>query len=55
MFQYDLKYVNKITFLGDVKLFIDTIATVLKHSDIGNGNEKPTALNVEREMKKESI
>lgn len=54
-FQYDLKYVNKITFLGDVKLFIDTIATVLKHSDIGNGNEKPTALNVEREMKKESI
>lgn len=54
-FQYDLKYVNKITFLGDVKLFIDTIVTVLKHSDIGSGNEKPTALNVEREMKKESI
>jgi len=55
-FQYDLKYVNKITFRGDVKLFFDTIKTVIDHSDIGQGAEKPTALNVEREhMKRRSV
>ncbi|MBQ9905461.1 MAG: sugar transferase, partial [Oscillospiraceae bacterium] len=41
-FKYDLKYVNKITFAGDVKLFFDTIKTVIDHSDIGQGAEKPT-------------
>ncbi|MBR5364014.1 MAG: sugar transferase [Oscillospiraceae bacterium] len=55
-FKYDLKYVNKITFAGDVKLFFDTIKTVIDHSDIGQGAEKPTALNVERaHMKKRSV
>ena len=54
-FKYDLEYVNKITFLGDVKLFFDTIKTVLDHSDIGQGSEKPVALNEEREkLKRES-
>lgn len=47
-FKYDLKYVNKITFAGDVKLFFDTIKTVIDHSDIGQGAEKPTSLSVER-------
>lgn len=40
-FKYDLQYVNRITFTGDVKIFIDSIITALKHDNIGEGNEKP--------------
>lgn len=31
---YDVEYVNKITFLGDVKIVLKTIGKVLKHDDI---------------------
>ena len=33
-FEYDIKYVNKITFLGDVKIILLTIKKVLKKEDI---------------------
>ena len=32
--QYDVEYVNKITFIGDIKIIWMTIANVLKKSDI---------------------
>ena len=31
---FDIEYVNKITFLGDVKIIFMTIASVLKKSDV---------------------
>lgn len=34
-FSYDLKYVNKITFLGDLKIIIQSILKVVQRSDIG--------------------
>lgn len=33
-FEYDLIYVKKITFLGDVKIILETISKVLKRSDV---------------------
>lgn len=34
-FAYDVEYVNKITFLGDVKIILLTVKTVLKRESIG--------------------
>ena len=37
-FAYDVKYVKKITFIGDLKIIVLTIATALKRTGIeGNG------------------
>ncbi len=32
-FEYDIEYINKITFLGDIKIIFKTIGKVLKRSD----------------------
>lgn len=48
-FDYDIKYVNHITFLGDVAIIIKTIEKVFKRSDILIGKEfKVGKLLVER-------
>lgn len=36
---YDVKYVNNITFIGDVKIILQTIGKVLKRSDIASGQQ----------------
>lgn len=52
MFDWDLKYVNRITFLGDAKIFFRTIGKVLKRSDIQVGIQNTEGpLNVERSKK----
>ena len=33
-FEWDIEYVDRISFIGDVKILIDTIKTVLKHEGI---------------------
>lgn len=33
-FEYDLEYIEKITFLGDVKIILQTVMKVLKRSDV---------------------
>ena len=38
-FAFDLKYVNHITFLGDVNIILKTVEKVFKHSDIRVGSE----------------
>ena len=48
-FEYDLKYVNKVSFFGDIKIIIDTVLVVLKRSDIGQGEERPESFNVVRQ------
>ncbi|MCI8607883.1 MAG: sugar transferase [Hungatella sp.] len=37
--QYDVKYVKNITFIGDMKIILKTVAKVLKHSDIASGKQ----------------
>lgn len=38
-FAWDIKYVNKITFLGDMKIIFETIIKTIKRSDILVGKE----------------
>lgn len=38
-FSYDLSYVNKITFLGDVKIIFDTVKAVLSHSGVADRSQ----------------
>lgn len=46
---YDVKYVQKITFLGDVKIILKTINKVLRRSDIASGKQlKIEDLDIER-------
>ncbi len=35
-FNYDIKYVNKITFIGDIKIILKTVLKVVKRSDISS-------------------
>ena len=37
--EYDVQYVSKITFLGDLKIILDTVVKTIKHSDIQVGSE----------------
>ena len=35
-FDWDVRYVDKITFLGDIKIILKTVSTVLKHEGISS-------------------
>lgn len=37
---YDVEYVNKITFVGDLKLVLKTVANVIKHKDVATNTEE---------------
>lgn len=39
-FDMDIEYVDHITFLGDIKIIIDTVFSVLKHDDIDSHETK---------------
>lgn len=53
-FAWDLKYVDHITFLGDVKILFDTVYKTVKRSDILVGKQhKVGRLDVERAEKQE--
>ena len=55
-FDWDLKYVNKITFSGDVEIVLKTILKVFKRSDILVGNAIPAGrLDVARKGQHETI
>lgn len=41
---WDLKYIEKVSFLGDVKIIFETVAAVFKRSGITDG-ENATALD----------
>lgn len=38
-FSYDLSYVNKVTFLGDAKIILDSIKVVLSHSGVADRSQ----------------
>ena len=45
----DNEYVDKFNVLFDLKIIFKTIAVVIKHSDIGQGNEIPESFHVVRQ------
>ena len=48
-FAYDVEYVNKITFLGDIKIIFLSVKTALKHESIGvRGVDSPLDFDVYR-------
>ena len=48
-FKYDVEYANHISFITDCKIVLKTIEVVLKHNDIGQGNEIPESFHVVRQ------
>lgn len=52
-FAYDLEYVARPTFLGDLKIVLKTARKVLEREGIGQGDEGPECLNVLREKKEQ--
>lgn len=53
-FQYDLRYIKKITLIGDIKILLKTIKKVFGHEGIGQGEEMPTNLYDERKNWKQT-
>lgn len=47
-FALDLQYIKNLSFLGDVKIIFTTLAKVLKREGIGQGEEAPVSLSIER-------
>ena len=50
-FAYDLEYVKNISFPLDVKILFETVIKVFKHEGIGQGEQRPVSLHVERKGK----
>ena len=51
-FEYDMEYVENISAGLDFKIFMGTFIKVLKKSDIGQAEQAPVSLHIERENKK---
>ena len=47
-FAYDIEYARNITFKGDVDIILTTVGKVLVHEGIGQGEERPVNLYIER-------
>ena len=47
-FAYDLKYIENITFFGDIKIILKTVLKVFAREGIGQGEAAPVALHTER-------
>ena len=45
---FDLEYVNNISFTNDMKIAFQTIGKVLSHEGIGQGENSPVSLHIER-------
>ncbi|MBR6509590.1 MAG: sugar transferase [Clostridia bacterium] len=53
-FELDLEYIENISFINDVKIIFLTVVCVLKHSDIGQGEQAPISLHILRAQKQET-
>ena len=47
-FAYDVEYVDNLSFLLDVKILFKTAVSVLKREGIGQGEQQPISLHIER-------
>lgn len=52
-FEYDVEYVENVSFLNDVKIILKTIAVVFKQSDVAQGEERPESFNVVRQRERD--
>ncbi len=50
-FEYDTQYVDKITFLGDVRIFFRTILKVFKHADVMESASQVNFQNLDDERR----
>ena len=48
-FEYDLFYVDHCSFLLDLRIVFQTVMVVLKHENIGQGNDKPESFSIVRQ------
>lgn len=48
-FKYDIKYVNTVSFMNDVKILLKTFQVVCSHTDIGQGDKRPEAFSTFRQ------
>lgn len=48
-FVYDIQYASKITLIGDIKIIFKTVKKVFIHEGIGQGEQMPVSLHIERE------
>lgn len=46
-FKYDCEYVDKLSFAFDMKIILETVASVLKHKNINHADDKTEAVAVE--------
>lgn len=51
-FEYDISYVNNITFKDDMHIIFKTVLKVIKRGDIGQAEEAPESLHIMRANKK---
>ncbi len=51
-FVYDIQYVNNVSFGLDIRILIETMIKVFKREGIGQGEERPVSLHIERAGKK---
>lgn len=54
-FAYDLEYVDHISFWLDVKIILLTVKKVFSREGIGQGQEAPESLNIQRKRMRESV
>lgn len=57
-FAYDISYAENISFLGDIKIILETVLTVLKHENIGvRGVDAPLDFDIYRkkQWEKENV
>ena len=52
-FKFDVEYVDKITFWGDIKIILLTVKKALMRSDIGQGEASPESFHIVRQKQKE--
>ena len=48
-FSYDLKYIEKLSFINDLKILLLTVKKVFVREGIGQGDQAPVSLHIERE------
>lgn len=53
-FEYDIKYVNSISLINDIKILINTVLKVFKRDGIAQGEKRPVSLHIERAEKVET-
>ncbi len=53
-FAYDVEYVDNVSFWLDVKIIFKTALSVLKREGIGQGEQQPVSLHIERAEKEQN-